>query len=695
MSHETPAGVAHRLVNLSVRADGIAVLLLSGSGGRPFILNDASLSELETAIDQVAKTPNVRGLLIRAAHPTVFCAGADIEQIAALKTKSEIRAASRRGQELFCRIEDLPFPTAALIAGTCVGGGLELALACTWRVVAKIPETRLGLPEVQLGILPAWGGTTRLPLLVGVRQSLPMLLTGKTVDADTALMMTLADAAVPPSELEHAAEHLIHEYHHGMAHGHPPTRRTHAMNFLDYFVEQFPGVARWFLGIAKKKARAQTHGHYPSPTTIVEVMRASAGEPRWSRLDFEREAVVDLITGPVARRLIGIYLKNRDKERGAPYSLVTKDTAPIQRIAVIGAGVMGQGIATLLLQSKKEVRLIDPVAGAIGRAKAAIETAIRAKQKSKKPDAEAEKALARLTVSTDFTGLDAMDLVIEATPEKIAIKKSVLETIAASVRPDAIIATNTSSLSLAEMSAFTADKTRFAGLHFFNPAPKMPLVELGRAKETSDQTLARLVKLARELQKTPVVVADAPAFAVNRILAPYLAEAMAMANEGADPAAVDRAMRGFGLPMGPFELMDTVGIDVILDVSRYLASIPRLAYTVPALAERMVASGTLGKKSGVGFYNWRGEKPREHDFDETASHARHSSDRKVALGDPDEVRRRLLKPLRHEAQRVLDEGVVLSAADLDLASIFGMGFPAWTGGIATWISSAANEEARA
>ena len=683
------AAQSDAVLQLEDHGHGLLVLLLRGSGSKPFVLNEKALSELESAVDEIEKRVGVKGLLIRASHPTVFCAGADIDGLRKIDTPSAMRAASRRGQDLFGRIEALPFPTAALVHGTCVGGGLELAMACTWRIVSDDPVTRLGLPEVQLGILPAWGGTTRLPELIGLKQALGLLLTGRQIDGKTAAALGLADECVPKAAQMGVAEKLVHDYWHGLEHGHPLTRKTHPIGFLDYFIEKFPSVARRYLRAARSKVKAESGGHYPAPLEILAVLERGAGTPRWARLDLERETVVKLLSSPTTRILIGLFAKNRDKDRGAPYALVAPDTASFARIAVIGAGVMGQGIAQHLLSSGKEVRLIDPFGDALARAKTAIEAGLREKhKKARSADAEVARALSRLTIASDFTGLGGVDLVVEAAPEKLAIKKNIFAKLAAAIRPGTIVCTNTSSLSLADIESTAPDRATFAGLHFFNPAPKMPLVEIVRAPGTAEATLVRLVRFARDIGKTPVVVADSPAFAVNRLLAPYLAEAMRLAEEGADPKTVDRAMKRFGLPMGPFELMDTVGLDVILDVSRYLSGIPRLGFTMPAVLERMVEAKHLGKKSGSGFYSWADPKhPHAHAFDAACAKARRSPDRKIAVDDPEAISNRLLRTLAQEARRVLDEKVCASADDLDLASLYGMGFPPYTGGIATWLTT--------
>jgi 3-hydroxyacyl-CoA dehydrogenase / enoyl-CoA hydratase / 3-hydroxybutyryl-CoA epimerase len=687
-----PAGAA-----LEQRDDGIFVLTLHGKGSKPFILNDAALSELEQVVDRVARAPGARGLIIRSSHPTTFCAGADIETLRSLETPSAIRAAARRGQDLFCRIEDLPYPTAALVHGTCVGGGLELALACTWRLASDHASTRLGLPEVQLGILPAWGGTTRLPMLVGLRAALPMLLQGRTLDGKAALGVGLADECVPQSELLHDAVRLVTEYHHGKEHGHVPQRKTPPLGFADYFIGKFDGSARVFLKGARRRVLAETRGHYPAPLEIIRVLDAGIGQPRWGKLDLEREAVVKLLTSPVAKRLIGLFTRNRDRDRGRPYDLVHHDTPSFRRIAVIGGGVMGQGIAAHLLSQGKEVRVVDPIPAALAKAKKGIEAQVSVKGSRGKGDpTEAQRALSRLTLASDYTALGSFDLVIEAAPEKLAIKREIFAHLKGSVRKDAVVVTNTSSLALAEMAADVPDAALFAGLHFFNPAPKMPLVEIVRAPGTAETTLVRLVRFCRDIGKTPVIVADSPAFAVNRILAPYLAEAMKLAEDGASPATVDRAMRGFGLPMGPFELMDTVGLDVIQDVSRYLASIPRLGFAFPPLLARMVAAGALGRKTDKGFYAYHpGRRPQRRNFDELCRRAQTSKTRPVAVQDPEQIERRLSSALIREGRRALDEKITQTADDLDLASIYGMGFPAWTGGIATWIKSLEGRETKA
>lgn len=700
----TEAAAQPLRTQLEIDDEGVATIRLGDGSARPFILDHDSVAELAAHVDVLEKNHDVKAVVITSNHPSVFCAGAEVSLIENLKTAEDAEEAVSGGQRLFDRIDRLHAPVVAAIHGVCVGGGLELTLACDLRVVSDDGRTRLGLPEVKLGILPAWGGTTRLPEIVGLKTALPLLLTGRLLSSRAVVKCGLAAEAVPARALVarareralalHTGRAAHHHGHDDHGDGHQEKPRHRNVGLLDYGIEEIPALRNAFLNAAAGRVRKETHGHYPAPKRILDVLQHGFGKSRDVRLALERGAFAELITGDVAKKLISIFTRNKDAVRGAPYD-VKVDAPRIRRVAVIGAGVMGAGIASALLARGLDVRLVDPFPEALTKGRRLIEKDIDKRVRRRRMDRhEARRTLARLALALDMRGLRSADLVIEAVPEVPEIKQEALEGIAAAVRPGTLVTTNTSSLSVSELARHVNEPELFAGLHFFNPPQKMPLVEVVRAEATTDATLARLAAFTRSLDKTPVVCADRPAFAVNRLLAPYMLEAFDLVMNGAPIARVDKAAREFGLPMGPFELMDTVGLDVVDHVCRYLAGFPELGIEAPAALSAMVQRGRLGKKNGRGFYRHGKRRRRADSVGSIRSLDRPNGSNQLEGIVEVDIRKRLLGALAREARLVLDEGVVASRDDLDLASIFGMGFPPWTGGIGSWLEAGGAEDVR-
>ena len=673
--------------NLELDDTGIAVLTLEGRDGHPFILDMEAVSGLESVIESLDGRDDVRGLLITGAGSNVFCAGADVDAIADMSDPSKIMETSERGQELFSAIEELPFPVVALIHGACMGGGLELALAAHARLVSDSSATRLALPEVRLGILPAWGGTTRLPEAIGLKAALTYLLTGRTMYGGRARSLGLA-LECPPKELlmergRRRIEGMIQARHHGH-HGGPVSREP---GILDYLVDEIPPVTRASLAVAERQVKKETRGLYPAPLAILDVLRRGRNKSREERFRLEREALARLLPGSVSKHLVSIFRRGRPKDRGGLYAKKFAGMRPIRRVGIVGAGVMGRGIAQLLIEKGLEVRLVDPfpeaLVGASKSLRAAIEKTVRRRRGGR---VEVRATMDRLMLGADYAGLASADLIIEAVPEIPSLKEKVFEALAEVLGEHAIIASNTSSLSVSTLAAHTDRPGRVAGLHFFNPAPKMPLVEVVRHEGADELTLTALIQFAQTIGKTPVLCTDSPAFVVNRLLAPYLLEAVSLLADGAEITTVDAAARSFGLPMGPFALMDTVGLDVVLHVCRHLESVPDVGVSTPDLIVAMAEKGLLGKKAGRGFYNYGKRRPRPRSRKElVAIDPSLDESRFAARLGRQALLDRLLEVLAKEAERILEENIVESPDDLDLATIYGMGFPPWTGGLATWM----------
>ncbi|HYC76986.1 MAG TPA: 3-hydroxyacyl-CoA dehydrogenase NAD-binding domain-containing protein, partial [Planctomycetota bacterium] len=571
-----------------------------------------------------------------------------------------------RGQQAFDRLARLAAPTVALVQGTAAGGGCELALACRARVATE--NARIGLPETKLGILPAWGGSMRLPRLIGFVPAVEIITGGRVLNAWRARRIGLVDSVVPREHLEREGLRLIAE----MAAGGAPPRPKPALG------HRLLGAVELGRDLVAKKARekilAETKGFYPAPAAALEVVEAQHGKPAAEGFAAERRAVVELLFGPVARELIRIFRMTRDGSRPPIYAAADA-AAPLREVAVIGAGVMGAGIAQVCAARGFATRVIDVVPGSLVRARAGIAAELKKlAERRELPAHEARKRLAACTFSTSLDGLRGVDLVIEAAPERRDLKDRILADASAAMRDDALIATNTSSFALAELARAVHRPERFLGLHFFNPAPKMPLVEVVRGPDAGVEVVERGVKFVKMLGKTPLVTADGPGFLVNRLLAPYFAAACDLAEAGTPIEAIDGDVEAYGFPMGPFTLMDTVGLDVLRDVGEHLGARGRGG--VHPLVRRLADAKELGRKTGRGFYVWVDGK-------KTAPNRERLGVPSTSAAGPHpagSLARRLVDVMIAEARAALADGLVPTADEVDLGAVFGIGYPAWRGG---------------
>ncbi|HSF19487.1 MAG TPA: 3-hydroxyacyl-CoA dehydrogenase NAD-binding domain-containing protein [Vicinamibacteria bacterium] len=643
------------------RRDGIGFITFDLTGQKVNLLSRAVMERLSQVLTEL-QARDVQGAIVRSGKDGVFIAGADVNEIWTVQTGEETAEAVRTGQVIMDRIEALDFPIVAAIGGVCLGGGAELALACHGRVGSDHPRFQIGFPEVNLGILPAWGGTTRLPRLIGVRQAMDLILTGRAIDATKAERIGLVDRAVPHSELDRRALELLDE----LIRGRRPRRPGKSL-----LLEGNP-IGKWFLfWQAKKRVLEKTKGHYPAPLAALDVMRRGASSKARS-LELEQEHASRLLPGEVSKSLVRVFLLADRAKR-------TPDGEPprVESAGLLGAGTMGGGIARLLASRDVAVRLKDVSPDALGAGLAAARAVFEQRRKRRRLSTwELEKKMALITPSLDWSGFGIADLVIEAIVEDIDIKKSVLRELEAHVSNECLIATNTSTLSVSEMQTVLEHPERMAGFHFFNPVDRMPLIEVVRGKRTDERVLTKLVWMAHRLGKTPVVVNDAPGFVVNRILGPYLNEATKILLESADVEGIDRAFLEFGMPMGPLRLLDDVGIDVAHKAGAVLGKAFGARTQPTGVLEKLVAANRLGKKTGAGFYRYDGKQSVPDP--EVCSIIGASSSRPLRA---DEALKRALGLMIAEAYRCLDEGVVASADELDLAMILGTGFPPFRGGI--------------
>jgi 3-hydroxyacyl-CoA dehydrogenase/enoyl-CoA hydratase/3-hydroxybutyryl-CoA epimerase len=634
---------------------------------------DALLAQLESRI----ANGQIHALIIRSAKPGSFIAGADVREFVGLESAAEAQQASAEGQRIFRRLERLRVETVAVIDGLCLGGATELVLHCTHRVATDRPSTRIGLPEVQLGIIPGFGGTVRLPAVVGLQEAMGMILSGRPISASRARRIGLIDKVVPV----HRAERELEEFIELVLSKRVPERvanRTTAERLLEG-----TSIGRRILfSMARKRTLAETGGVYPAPLRAIEVLKAAHGEHLDEAYRIEAEAVGDLLISPESKSLVRVFLLSQQAKRALPADVMGA-AQRIRKVGVIGAGVMGGAIAQLIASHDVPVVLKDIDQGALDsgmkHAAGLLRKAASARVFSEE---EAGLKLALIAGTLDYEALEDVNLVIEAVVERLPIKQQVMREVEEVVPDDAVLSTNTSSLSVAAIGSALDRSERFIGLHFFNPVHKMPLVEVIRPEGTNPAALATGVQFVLDMNKTPVIVRDRPGFLVNRLLSPYLNEAGRMLSEGAGVERVDGVLRAFGMPMGPLRLLDEIGFDVANHAGREMGSAfgDRLA-PAPLLA-RLMEDGRLGKKNGRGFYLYREGKSTGVDpsigqavgGDMTAG---------KAMSDEDILSRCLYLMVNEAAWSLADE-VIESADMVDLAMIMGTGFPPFRGGLLRW-----------
>ncbi len=638
-------GLRLRHWKTELRQDGVLVLSFDREGESVNTFGQGVLIELNSLLERIALEPP-KALVLRSAKEKGFIAGADIREFQEFDAKGTIGDSIRRGQNLFQRIAELPFPTVAAIHGFCMGGGTEISLACRYRVASNDPSTKIGLPEVMLGIFPGWGGSARLPQLVGAPAAMDMMLTGRSLSASAARAIGLVDKVVDPAGLIEAAAAIALK----------GVDRPFKQRFMGWATNTW--LARQILApqMVKQVARKARKEHYPAPYALIETWRRSAGNGIRARLDAERRAVVKLAGTPTARNLTRVYfLQERLKSLGG------KDHG-ITHVHVVGAGVMGGDIAAwaaykgfqVTLQDREQ-RFIDT---AMGRAQELF--AKRVKDAGKRPE-----VAARLVSDLGGAGVANADLLIEAIIEKPEAKRDLYTAVEPKMKADALLTTNTSSIPLAELREHIARPAQFAGLHYFNPVAMMPLVEIIQHDGMAPETAKRLAAFCKAIDKLPVPVAGTPGFLVNRLLFPYMLEAVTAYSEGIPGPVLDKVAVKFGMPMGPIELIDTVGLDVAAGVGAELA--PFLGLPIPAALAAPPEAGKRGKKDGQGLYRWENGKAQKPEI---------PSDYKA----PDDLEDRLILPFLNEAVAALHEGVVADAELLDAGVIFGTGFAPFRGG---------------
>jgi 3-hydroxyacyl-CoA dehydrogenase/enoyl-CoA hydratase/3-hydroxybutyryl-CoA epimerase len=619
------------------------------------IFDRATLVEFATQLDAIEADPAIRGVVIVSAKPSIFIAGADLHSVWSL-AEDQLRDLVELGQRTFLRLAGLRVPTIAAIHGACLGGGCELALACRYRIATDDHATKIGLPETQLGILPAWGGSTRLPRLIGVRHALDLIVAGKALSAQQAIRCGLIDAIAPRESLLTAARLAL-------ARGLPQRRSLPLQGAL----------ARIIAPIARARIRRKTRGHYPALEMALDVVASSFSGSFESSLARERDALLALTRTDTCRNLVRLFFQQEHAKKRS-IAGVARVTEKAHAVAIIGAGVMGASIAQWLSARGLRVILRDIDAT---RVAAGMETIAKLYATGVKRHVfsklEARDGMDRIQPSPIDVPLQRVDFLIEAVVEKMEVKKRVLADLASRLGPDTIVATNTSALSITELATALPEPARLVGIHFFNPVHQMQLVEIVLGEKTAPEVAQRAAAFVEQIGKLPVIVRDRPGFVVNRILLPYLVEAGRLFERGASIAEIDEAMLDFGMPMGPLRLLDEVGIDVAADVAATLARHFPDRLTMPALLARMIADGLLGKKCGRGFY-LHGRAAEPNPAVDAFRQSRSSAMTRA------ELQRRMSLLMVAEATRCLEEKVAESAADIDFAMVMGTGYAPFRGG---------------
>ncbi|TWU43771.1 Fatty acid oxidation complex subunit alpha [Novipirellula aureliae] len=667
---------------LQTDARGVTTVMLDVPD-RPLNVLDASvMHELNDLVRDLHDSSST-AVVFTSSKESGFLAGADINAITKIASPIEAAQLIDGGQHLFDAIDWLPMPTIAVIHGPCLGGGLEWALACDYRIARDNSSTKIGLPEIKLGLIPGWGGTQRLPKRIGIRRALSMILQGSFLSASEAVKIGLIDRAIEPDCWDSGVSAFVDDVL-------ECPKRARQISWparLLRSIENSRIGRHLVLNAVRSRTRSKAE-HYPAIDAAIRSVRAGFGL-RPQGFMMERNEFIDLLATPTCRRLIDLFFA-REAARslrtwtGKPAVAYEK---PIRKVGVIGAGAMGAGIGQLAGYRGFEVVIQEVNEEAAGAGRARVKSLIDklAKRKGFR-EAERDKLLGQVRVVTDDDWLANADLVIEAVVERIDVKQQVFRALDRLTAPETILATNTSSLSVSEMAAATHRGHLVGGLHFFNPVHKMELVEVVRGKQTDDATIARLVGFTRALGKTPIVTSDSTGFLVNRVLFPYLGEAVLMIAEGYTAMELDRQVRRFGMPMGPCELIDQVGLDVALHVAKSLDGVLQGLSGVAKFLSRMVETGKLGKKSGAGFYRYkngmkRGPAMLSRAFPKPLDrHDDRQSAAKFIKDGLTPIQRRLIYPMLVEAIRVKQEKVVQNDWAIDLAMVLGTGFAPHRGG---------------
>ncbi len=676
--NETAMSAAEKSVRLEKKGN-VGVIVFDQHEEKANKLSTPNMLRLYELLVQVSKDSSIEALVLFSKKPTIFIAGADIAEIQRLASEPGVDEIIQKLQSIFTFLERLKIPSIAAIHGACMGGGTEMALACDYRMATDDPRTKIGLPEVMLGVLPGWGGTQRMPKLLGLEKSLDLILSGRTIDAKTAKRFGLVDKVVPKEFLEDKALAWAGEL------AKKKEKRDKTKPIGERMLEAVPGGKWVIFDQAKKALMSKTKGNYPAPLRALEVVRKTYGGSLDNGLKEEAKGFADLVSSPESKSLIHVYYLNESvkKDNGTDREIKTKE---VKSAAVLGAGTMGGGIAQLFAAKGVHTHLKDinwdAITKGFGHAYSLFEKQV--KRRKMKPS-ELDNAMARIQGTTHYGGFKNLDVVVEAVVENMDLKKKVFQELEANCGPQTVLATNTSSLSVTEMGRATKNPGRVVGMHFFNPVDKMPLIEIIRGKETSDEAVAAIFQFSKAIGKTPIVVGDGPGFVVNRILAPYLNEAVYLMAEGVPPKKLDAVLESFGMPMGPATLLDEIGLDVGQKVSKILYQAFGERMKPPALMDKVTEGGHYGKKTGRGIYIYEdGGKKKSVD---TGLYGRLGITENSNAVSEDVIQKRMIYVMINEAARIVEEKLVRKVADVDIGMIYGTGFAPFRGGLLRYADS--------
>ena len=654
---------------LEKRDDGVAVLTMDVPGETMNTLKQAFGDEITAMLDEIEQDSSIKGVVLQSGKEGSFVAGADISMLAACTTAEDAEALSKGGQDVFNRIENMAKTFVAAIHGPALGGGLELALACHYRVCTDADITQLGLPEVQLGLLPGSGGTQRLPRLIGIQQAMKMMLTGSPARAKQAKKYGIVDDMVPQSILFDVAVEMAKKA--------KPERSKPKLSMVNRMLEETAFGRNTLFKQARKQTVAKTKGNYPAPERIIDCIETGMSDGMRDGLRVEARHFGDLVMSPESKQLRGIFFATTDmkKEQGVDGVEPTK----VKKVGVLGGGLMGGGIAYVTAtKAKVPARIKDirseGIANAIRYSYDILNKRVKRKIMLK---SKMQQQLALLTGATDYSGFGSADMVIEAVFEDLGLKQQMVADVEANCKETTIFASNTSSIPITQIAEKAARPENVIGLHYFSPVDKMPLAEVIAHEKTSDETISTTVEFAKRQGKTPVVVKDGAGFYVNRILAPYMNEAACVLLAGEPIDHIDKSLVKFGFPVGPVKLLDEVGIDVGTKIIPFLVEQFGDRFVAPGAFDKVLEDDRKGKKNGRGFYSYEGKKPGK-DVDESLYDLLGISPQKSMSGDT--IAERTVFMMLNEAARCLDEGVIRNARDGDIGAIFGIGFPPFLGG---------------
>ena len=665
------------ILTLEFPEQDIAVLTINDPHKGANILSRSVLDDLEQHLNALEKREGLAGLIFRSTKPGIFIAGADLREFVADidQPDDKVIQVAQRGQQLFGRLSRCPFVTVAAIDGVCVGGGAELAVWCDRRIMARHDATSFAFPEVKLGLFPGWGGTVRTPRIVGLGSAVELITSGEPIGPEAAMAMGLAEVA-PPELLLDAAIAMVRSEQQSGDYLQDRKRWAEPITISD--------TELGFLGAtASAYIQGETKGHYPAPLAALEVLLGGAGLDAAAACQLEAENFVQLFGSKVNRALLNVFfLSDRNKKQKGVEGVQPRD---IESATVLGAGIMGQGIAAANVKRGIPVALGDISAESVARGVQGIISEVSFNKKTRGPDIDRALEFTPLVNGTmSDSELAAADVVIEAIYENADAKRELYARLEPQLADNAILCSNTSTIPITKLAQDLKHPERFCGLHFFNPVRKMPLVEVIRGAKTNDETIATAVSYAKKIKKSPIVVGDGPGFLVNRVLLPYMNEALLLLEEGYSIKAVDKAATKFGMPMGPISLYDTVGLDIALHAGKVMSEAFPDRVVPSKILPAMVEAKRLGKKNGQGFFDYvtdkRGrQKPQPSDEVEVIVQS-------TIRNPPSEfdLIDRLFLPMLLEATRLIEDNIVSDVRDVDLGLIYGIGFPPFRGGLFFW-----------